>query len=204
VSATLLDKGDKPKPLKRLPVSFNITGLEATEPETNVTNAKGTVSIELDSSEPGELRVTARFAGTDDLTAATTSLTIWVVDYREAVSDIYNRFVNQVKAAGIELDSQATPREVERNVVTTIPGINEKLLDELVSVFEEADYSLHDIVRADFMKARRSSEGLGALAPETPETPDGSDTPESNEEQTPEDDGNSITNPDPAKAVDVE
>ncbi|SVD46237.1 uncharacterized protein METZ01_LOCUS399091, partial [marine metagenome] len=55
---------------------------------------------------------------------------------------------------------QATPREVERNLVTGDTAVDEKLLDDLISVFEEADYSLHEIVRDDFLKARSAFEGL--------------------------------------------
>jgi hypothetical protein len=88
-------------------------------------------------------------------------LTIWVIEYREAITDIYNRLLEQIRASGIELDVQATPREVERNLVTGHTAIDEKLLDDLISVFEESDYSLHEIVRDDFLKARHAFEGLG-------------------------------------------
>ena len=58
---------------------------------------------------------------------------------------------------------------MERNLVTGHSAIDEKLLDDLISVFEEADYSLHEIVRDDFLKARRAFEGL-EIRPIDPET----------------------------------
>ena len=108
----------------------------------------------------GAYRVIARFAGQDELSVSESELTFLVVEYRDAITDIYNRFLAQVKISGIELDVQATPREVERNLVTAQAGLDEKLLDDLISVFEEADYSLHQIVRNDFLKAKHAFDGL--------------------------------------------
>ena len=94
-------------------------------------------------------------------------MTFLVVEYRDAITDIYNRFLDQIRVSGIELDVQATPREVERNLVTAQVGIDEKLLDDLISVFEEADYSLHQIVRDDFLKAKYAFDGLEIKAIES-------------------------------------
>ena len=82
------------------------------------------------------------------------------MEYREAITDIYNRLLVEVKSAGIKIHAQATPRELERNLVTRGTRIDEKLLDDLISVFEEAHYSLHPIARKDFLKAKYAFEGL--------------------------------------------
>jgi len=166
--------------LKSAMISVEITG---SEPVILDIDADGAVSIEADSTEPGERHIVARYDGSDRLAGAESTMTFWVVDYREAISDIYNRFVDQITASGIKLHSQATPREVERTVVTSVPGVDEKLLDDLVSVFEEADYSLHDIFRADFLKAQSAFDGVSLRTSDDEETsPDASSTKAADDE----------------------
>jgi hypothetical protein len=155
--AARLTSGEE-SPIAGLSVSLEIGGHGSWEQDTD---KDGSVSVETETVEVGRHQVSIRFAGDKQLSAAESNLTIWVIEYREAITDIYNRLLEQIRASGIELDVQATPREVERNLVTGHTAIDEKLLDDLISVFEESDYSLHEIVRDDFLKARHAFEGLG-------------------------------------------
>ena len=68
-------------------------------------------------------------------------------------------------------------------MVTSVTGVDEKLLDDLVSVFEEADYSLHDIFRADFLKAQSAFDGVSLRTSDDEETsPDASSTKAADDE----------------------
>jgi len=155
LTAILVNEEDSPIP--GLSVSIEIEGHESWVQRTD---KDGSISVDPETVEVGTYRVTARFAGEDELSVSESELTFLVVEYRDAITDIYNRLLDQVKVSGIELDVQATPREVERNLVTAQAGLDEKLLDDLISVFEEADYSLHQIVRNDFLKAKHAFDGL--------------------------------------------
>jgi hypothetical protein len=130
---------------------------------SEVTGDSGLISLDLEAIATGDHVVKVSFEGSDDYLASTANTRIWVIDYREAITDVYNRLVARVRASGLELNSQATPREIERRVVTQIPGVDEVVLDRLVSVFEEADYSLHDISRSDFLKAHVALQSLSAF-----------------------------------------
>ena len=157
VTITAILTSEEDSPIAGLSLSIEIGGHGSWDQDTD---KGGSVSVETETVEVGEHRVSVRFEGDEQLSAAESNSTIWVIEYREAITDIYNRLLEQVRASGIELDIQATPREVERNLVTGDTAIDEKLLDDLISVFEEADYSLHEILRDDFLKARRAFEGL--------------------------------------------
>jgi hypothetical protein len=170
ISAKLVNEEDSP--LRGLPVTVEIDAHGSWNLETD---KNGSVSVELEAVEPGEQKIIASFEGNAEFAESDDIITVWVLEYRDAITDIYNGFVAQVKESGIELDQQATPREVERRVVTAASGIDEVLLDDLVSVFEEADYSLHDIVRNDFLRARRAVDGL-KIAPRNPEAGQTSDS----------------------------
>jgi hypothetical protein len=155
VSAKLVD--EEGSSLQGLPVTVEIDGHGSWDQDTD---KGGSFFVELDAAEPGEHRIIASFEGNAEFAGSDDTITVWVLEYRDAITDIYNGFAAQVKESGIELDPQATPREVERSVVTAGSGVDEILLDDLVSVFEEADYSLHEIIRADFLRARRAVDGL--------------------------------------------
>ena len=165
-SATLIAilVNDEDYPISGLSVSIEIDGHESWEQPTD---KDGSITVDPETLEAGARRVIAKFAGEDGLSVSESELTFLVVEYRDAITDIYNRFLDQVRVSGIELDVQATPREVERNLVTAQVGIDEKLLDDLISVFEEADYSLHQIVRDDFLKAKYAFDGLEIKAIES-------------------------------------
>ena len=98
------------------------------------------------------------------------------MEYREAVTDLFNNFVITMRGRGGPLREQATPREVERIIAQHSDITDEISVDNLVGVFEEADYSLHDITRRDFVKAYRAVEALTPDSVLYREVPEGADT----------------------------
>jgi hypothetical protein len=74
---------------------------------------------------------------------------VHIVDYREEIvrmfNDLCRRFTSPEDYAG-----DLTPRELERSVGAQMPETKQRLLGTAVTTFERANYSLHDIRRADY------------------------------------------------------
>ena len=100
--------------------------------------------------------VAVAFAGDEDHLPASLSRTYCVVDYREEIVRLYNTFLDWAReTTGSDID-QATPREVELMLVTRGTRVPQKSLDELISRFEEADYSEHPIARRHYESMYRA------------------------------------------------
>jgi len=56
-----------------------------------------------------------------------------------------------------------TARDVERHLVKTVPTLPEEVIDNLVTVFEEANYSLHPITRPAYEKMFLSVQEIGKI-----------------------------------------
>ncbi|MCX6013047.1 MAG: DUF4129 domain-containing protein [Chloroflexi bacterium] len=75
---------------------------------------------------------------------------IRITNYRQEIVDIFNKMIEWFRNQGIEIPSNATPREIQHRVTQKGTGISEDALDMIVSCFEEADYSLHPISRKQY------------------------------------------------------
>ena len=89
----------------------------------------------------------AKQAGGGDA-SATRSLR--VVDFREEIVRLYNDFLVLAAERTHDIREQSTPREVELTVVSAGLQLDQRSLDELISRFEEADYSEHPIARRQY------------------------------------------------------
>jgi hypothetical protein len=70
-----------------------------------------------------------------------------IVDYREEIVRLYNEVVHGLRAREVALSPKMTPREVESRLEGAIPGLSHEAVRDLVDVFEEANYSMHPVVR---------------------------------------------------------
>ena len=121
-----------------------------------VTGDDGACALRLAADETGEYMVAVAFAGDEDHLPASASRSYRVVDYREEIVRLYNVFLDWAReTTGIDID-QATPREVELMLVTRGTRVPQKSLDELISRFEEADYSEHPIARRHYASMYRA------------------------------------------------
>ena len=133
--------------------------------DTEITTDKdGACTLHWTGTEPHEYAVSAAFAGDDDHLPVEASQSFCVVDFREEIVRLYNAFLRWAgDATGSALD-QATPREVELLLVSRGAPVGQKSLDELISRFEEADYSEHPIGRRHYeamYRAWRAVVGAG-------------------------------------------
>ena len=83
-----------------------------------------------------------------------------MVDYREEIVDLYNSFKQRLQKHGIEIKEHTTPREIEAKVLAAKPDISPGVLDRFISIFEEADYSLHPVNRSNYAQAFLSKDEL--------------------------------------------
>ena len=102
------------------------------------------------SEEPGDYPVSVEFAGDDDYLPASETRILRIVDFRDEIVRLYNVFLGWAKEQAEEVTEQSTPREVEALLVSRGLPIPQKALDELISRFEEADYSEHPIARRHY------------------------------------------------------
>ena len=120
------------------------------EPVTLVSGDDGACTLHWTSSEPGEHTVSATFAGDEDHLPAAGLRDFRVVDFRVEIVRLYNSFLDWIRAStGNPLDRE-TPREVELMLVSSSLPVSQKSLDEVISRFEEADYSEHPIARRHY------------------------------------------------------
>jgi hypothetical protein len=79
-----------------------------------------------------------------------------IVDYREEIVRLYNEMVGSVKVQGLTLSPKMTVREVEYRLRKAYPDLSGEVTNSLISVFEEANYSLHPISRPEYEKMYRA------------------------------------------------
>jgi hypothetical protein len=68
-----------------------------------------------------------------------------IVDYREEIVRMFNDMCRRFTSA-----DDLTPRELERSLGKEMSETKQRLLGAVVTTFEQANYSLHEIRRADF------------------------------------------------------
>ena len=116
-------------------------------PRIAVVGDDGVHAFDWRGVEPGEYPVSAEFGGDYDYLPAFASRSLRVVDFREEIVHLYDLFLDWAKERADEITEHSTPREVEAILVSRGLPIPQKALDELISRFEEADYSEHPITR---------------------------------------------------------
>ena len=119
------------------------------------TDDDGVCVLEWTAERQGEFRVSARFAGDDNYLESSDSRNFRVVDFREEVVRLYNSFVEWA-GQRISGGHGTTPRELESLVVASGLTVSYRALDEIITRFEEADYSEHEIERRQYESMYRS------------------------------------------------
>jgi transglutaminase-like putative cysteine protease len=82
------------------------------------------------------------------------------VDYREEVVRMFNSVIASLRERGIDAEGDFTPREIQREVQARIRKIDREALDELIGIFEVANYSLREIGREEYELGYLSSEAV--------------------------------------------
>ena len=116
----------------------------------------GTCNLRWNPEELGEYVVSAKFAGSTQWAQADATRVLRVVDFREEIIRLYNLFLEWAGDNSDRIDELSTPREVEQILVGEGLTIDDKALDEVISLFEEADYSEHFIARRHYERMFRA------------------------------------------------
>ena len=120
------------------------------EPAPIATDEKGRSHVSWTGHSPVDCIVKAEFTGDDERLPATTTRELRIVDFREEIVRLYNVFTAWVEPRISDYSKQLTPREVEARIISEGLHVDERALDQLISRFEEADYSEHPIARRHY------------------------------------------------------
>ena len=115
-----------------------------------VTDGTGACTLMWTAEELGEYVVSAQFDAHGERAVTSAPRSFRVVDFREEIVRLYNDFFDWAEKRAAAISEQSTPREVELILVGEGLHVDQRSLDELVSRFEEADYSEHPIARRHY------------------------------------------------------
>jgi hypothetical protein len=79
-----------------------------------------------------------------------------IVDYREEIVSLYNEMLASLESQDFSFTPRMTVREVEARLWQVYPALSSGITNTLVTVFEEANYSLHPIARPAYEKMFRA------------------------------------------------
>ncbi|MYD36629.1 MAG: hypothetical protein F4X20_06465 [Dehalococcoidia bacterium] len=113
------------------------------------TDASGEFRVVLRAEERGEFSLSAQFEGDPSHIGTSASISYRVVEFREEMVRVFGEFTEWAAQLDIGIAGQS-PRETEALLVASGAPIDQRALDELVTRFEEADYSEHDIERRHY------------------------------------------------------
>ena len=119
------------------------------------TDAGGRGSYTWQAETLGDHEFTAEFEESDLYLASAASVPFRVVDFREEIVRLYNNFAAWIgeRIAGT---TGRTPRELEAILSVSGESLDFRAVDEIISRFEEADYSEHEIGRRQYEATYRS------------------------------------------------
>jgi transglutaminase-like putative cysteine protease len=98
----------------------------------------------------GAHKLKAKFSGDDEWEDTVVENEIRIVDYREEIVDLFNSFFKSAKTKFQSVHDEMTPRELQGALINQIQAPKHDALDTAVSIFEVADYSLHEVNRRDY------------------------------------------------------
>ena len=125
------------------------------------TDESGEFQLVLRADERGEFSLSAQFEGDSFYLRSSASAVYRIVDFREEMVRLFGEFMNWATSLDVGIAGQS-PRETESILVAAGVPVDQRALDELVTRFEEADYSEHEIARRHYeamYRARRTVVG---------------------------------------------
>ena len=137
-----------------------LSGPGLASPLTSQTDGAGACGFELPVNAAGEFEVTARFEGDAAHLPSRDAKKYRVVQFVDEVMRLYNDFLawGRRNASGIEPD--ATPRRVEWLLMSQGMVADDKALEDVIRLFEEARYSEHEIGRPHYERMFRACHSL--------------------------------------------
>ena len=154
---------------EQVPISMTLTvedgpgvaqaSITVTTPEGNPmdveTDQDGRCTLTWTASRLGDVTVEAEYVETPLYLGSSDSADLRVVIFREEIVRLYNEFVEWAEGQ-IPGSSGRTPRELEAILSGSGLPLDFRAVDEIISRFEEADYSEHPISRRHYESMYRS------------------------------------------------
>ncbi len=124
--------------------------------ETAVSDVNGEITVSHRFTEKADYAIIGSYTdiGTNEEVSGTRSVRI--VDYREETVYVFNRMLNRLDIGIVGIDRRLTAREIRGvliNEIRDVPGI---VIDVIIDIFEEADYSTHEIDRNRYVRMYRA------------------------------------------------
>ena len=140
----LSDENDAP--VTGMTIQLSVTDRQPVE---LVTDGNGEFRHLLTADELGEFTLAAGFPGNSDYVWSEAYASFRVVDFREEMVRLFGEFIAWASRLEPDISGQS-PREIEAILVAAGISVDQRALDEVVTRFEEADYSEHDIARRHY------------------------------------------------------
>jgi hypothetical protein len=121
------------------------------KPMMLITDVNGIAEIELKTNIKGNYLVSAKYnpQSHNDLVA---KRSLRIVDYVEEIVSIFKDTFEVQKAKGVQINQETTPREFQCALQQSFNLPDKEPLNEFVTIFEIADYSLYKLHRVDYEK----------------------------------------------------
>ena len=140
--------GAEAQPIAGVPLALAMSPDGASwQPETG---NDGVCRLEWTAETLGVRHFSAQFAGDALRQGEAAERGLRVVDFREEILRLYDLFLGWARERSADVTEQSTPREVELALVSRGLALDQRELDELISQFEEADFSEHPIDRGHY------------------------------------------------------
>jgi len=115
-----------------------------------VVDDEGQLTREHTYSMKGEYEIKAAFFNGTLSSHDTISRSVRIVDYREEIVRLYTEVVALLDASGLTVSPRMTVRDMENILLRILPALSREKVDQFASLFEEANYSLHQITRSTY------------------------------------------------------
>ncbi len=109
-------------------------------------------------AEKGTYMISAR-ALDESGSSLRTDVDLRIVDYREEIIALYKIFLQRLHSLNVEVEDDITARELQSRLASH-EMLDKNQVENLVSCFEEADYSNHPVGRRLYERMYLSFEGL--------------------------------------------
>lgn len=110
----------------------------------------------------GKYIVTAELKG-ESVSSMTTNVGLRIVDYREEITKLYKTFLEHLNNCDLTVEENTTARELE-SLLLSSGHFDREHVHNLISCFEEAEYSNHPITRSNYETMYLSLKGLNVDA----------------------------------------
>jgi transglutaminase-like putative cysteine protease len=98
----------------------------------------------------GQYNITANYYSETPDKKASAARPVRIVDYREEIVSIFSEMLEEFRGLGVAISDEYTPRKIQYLVLSAKTDIPEQALEDVITCFEETDYSLHPITRGHY------------------------------------------------------